>query len=152
MNKFTSKLLRFFLSSLCVGYLPLIPGTFGSLFGCVIVFLLPHFFHNFTYTLILAGFLTILALIAIRALGLEMSDPSFIVIDEVIGLFVAFAGHGVTLLILAAGFVLFRFFDIVKPFPVRQAEKIPGGFGIIADDIAAGIYTSILLFILEKFV
>ena len=80
-------------------------------------------------------------------------DPQFVVIDEVSGQMLAFLTGasalvwlgGIRWSIFAAGFVLFRLFDIWKPWPIRKLESLPGGWGIMADDWLAGIYAAILL-------
>ena len=76
------------------------------------------------------------------------SDPSQVVIDEIIGQMVCFLWVPVSIVSLIAGFLMFRFFDIVKPFPVRTLERLPGGLGIVFDDVAAGLYTGVSLSIL----
>ena len=76
------------------------------------------------------------------------SDPSQVVIDEIIGQMVCFLWVPVSIVSLIAGFLIFRFFDIVKPFPVRTLERLPGGLGIVFDDVAAGLYTGVSLSIL----
>ncbi len=72
-------------------------------------------------------------------------DPSHVVIDEVMGMAVSIAFLPWTFATIAAGFVLFRIFDITKPFPARRSEKLPGGWGIVMDDVVAGIYANIVL-------
>ena len=72
-------------------------------------------------------------------------DPAHVVIDEVMGVAVSLAFVPWTLYTIAAGFVLFRVFDITKPFPARRSEKLPGGWGIVMDDVVAGIYANIVL-------
>ncbi len=72
-------------------------------------------------------------------------DPSEVVIDEVMGMVVAVAFLPLTPTVLLASFVLFRVFDIAKPFPVRQFEKLPGGWGIVMDDVIAGVYANVTL-------
>ncbi len=75
-------------------------------------------------------------------------DPRLVVVDEVLGQWVALAGAAVLNWKSAlAGFLLFRLFDIVKPAPVRQAEALPGGWGIVADDLAAGLYAALVLWL-----
>jgi phosphatidylglycerophosphatase A len=69
------------------------------------------------------------------------------VIDEVAGMLVAMAGHSISFLSLLAGFLLFRFFDIVKPYPIRRVEVFRKGYGILADDIIAGIFVNLLLIV-----
>jgi phosphatidylglycerophosphatase A len=81
-----------------------------------------------------------------RQSGIE--DPRFVVVDEVVGQWLALAGARVfNWKSWLAAFVLFRLFDIWKPFPVRQLESLPGGLGIVADDLMAGLYAALVLFI-----
>ena len=72
-------------------------------------------------------------------------DPSPVVIDEVIGFFVSVAFLPQSLLLGLVGFFLFRALDIVKPSPAREAEALPGGWGIVLDDVAAGVYVNLIL-------
>src|SRR5262249_49277647 len=72
-------------------------------------------------------------------------DPGFVVIDEVAGQMIALIGVFANWKYLLAGFILFRSFDIVKPFPLRRLEKLPGGTGIMMDDVGAGLYALVLL-------
>ena len=83
---------------------------------------------------------------------LESKDASFIVIDEMSGFLVCFLWLPLNLFVLLVGFVLFRFFDIVKPYPIDVLEKrLPGGWGIVMDDVLAGIFTNICLRIVARF-
>lgn len=72
-------------------------------------------------------------------------DPQFVVIDEVAGQLIALIAAPVTWKSFLAGFILFRAFDIIKPPPVRQLERLPGGAGIVLDDVAAGIYALVVM-------
>lgn len=72
-------------------------------------------------------------------------DPGFVVIDEVAGQMIALIGVPLDWKYLLAGFILFRSFDIVKPFPLRRLERLPGGTGIMMDDAGAGLYALVLL-------
>src|SRR5262249_55341636 len=74
-----------------------------------------------------------------------VKDPGFVVIDEVAGQMITLIGVPVHWKYLLAGFILFRSFDIVKPFPLRRLEKLPGGAGIMLDDVGAGLYALVLL-------
>lgn len=80
-----------------------------------------------------------------KIFGNEVSDPQQIVIDEVAGYFVAIAGLGNGILTLLYAFVLFRILDMTKPPPIRQCERLPGAWGIMADDIAAGLVANCFL-------
>ena len=79
-------------------------------------------------------------------------DPGFVVIDEVAGQMIALIGVPVHWKYLLAGFILFRSFDIVKPFPLRRLEQLPGGTGIMMDDVGAGLYALTLLQISMHFI
>jgi len=77
-------------------------------------------------------------------------DPSFVVIDEVAGQMLALVAAPLRWKSLIAGFILFRVFDIVKPPPVRRLEKLPGGAGIMLDDVGAGLYAFIVVQVLLR--
>lgn len=97
----------------------------------------------------------VIASIAVTLIGIPVSttvaresgmkDPGFVVIDEVAGQLITFIGAPLSWKYLLAGFILFRSFDIVKPFPLRRLEKLPGGTGIMLDDVGAGLYALVLL-------
>ena len=136
-----------FLSSGCgLGYMPKAPGTFGTLAGLPICWLMAQL--RPVASLILAA-VFILASIWIsdqsaRLLGRK--DPGIIVIDEICGLVVALIGLPFTFVNVALGFVLFRVLDITKPVPIRTLERrIEGGAGIVVDDVVAGIMVNITL-------
>jgi phosphatidylglycerophosphatase A len=102
---------------------------------------------------LLAG--SVIISIAVTLLGIPVStvvaresgveDPGFVVIDEVAGQMIALIGVPLDWKYLLAGFILFRSFDIVKPFPLRRLENLPGGTGIMMDDVGAGLYALVLL-------
>lgn len=131
------------------GYAPAAPGTAGSLAGLLIGILL-HEYAGFGWwqMLLLAAVVFPVSVWAAtrtaRALGVK--DPSRVVVDEVIGQWIALAGaHPFNWKSYLAAFALFRLFDIWKPAPVRQLEALPEGLGIIADDVMAGCYAALLL-------
>ena len=128
-----------------IGYLPLIPGTFGSLAGVGLFYLVGQS-NSFVY---------FLSLVIVILLGLSLSggaeklfnkkDPSRVVIDEVAGMLIALAFMPLDLRIIVLGFILFRIFDTIKPYPADKIQNLHGAVGIMADDIIAGIYTNIVL-------
>ena len=131
-------------TGLGVGYAPLAPGTAGSLVGLLLVALSWR----------LGGSAILLAIFAIvLALGLWSSavaephfgrrDPGPVVVDEITGQLLSLLFLPPTAGSLVAGFLLFRLFDIVKPYPVRRLESLPGGSGIMADDLMAGCYANL---------
>ncbi len=133
------------------GYFPWGPGTIGSLAAIFIALLL----HTYLGSGRLVFLLLTLALLwpgiwaATRTERLvQKEDPGLVVVDEVLGQWVTLLG--VTVLdwkSWIAAFILFRLFDIWKPWPVRRFEQLPGGVGIVTDDVAAGIYGALILYI-----
>jgi phosphatidylglycerophosphatase A len=137
----------------------LTPGTAGSALGLVLVIALRQTALKPLWLgvalAVLAGLLFFVGVWsagkAEKAFG--RVDPGQVVIDEVVGQIITFiATPRVGWIGLIVGFILFRAFDIVKPFPARQAERLPGGWGIMMDDAVAGCYSSIGLVILGHFI
>jgi phosphatidylglycerophosphatase A len=128
------------------GRAPAVPGTFGTLAAVPPAVLLAHLLPPWGFALA-TGVLAFLAIwtsgVAARAMGLK--DPRPVVIDEAAGLFVTLLYLPVGVETVAIGFVLFRLMDILKPFPARRAEDLPGGWGIVVDDLIAGAYANCAL-------
>jgi phosphatidylglycerophosphatase A len=131
------------------GYAPVGPGTAGSLGALIPAWLLTHSAHWPVYVWPAAALaITIPGIWAagVTARAVGKKDPSIVVIDEVAGQWLTLAGAGAFGWRSAlAAFVLFRAFDIWKPAPVRQLERLPGGTGIMADDLMAGVYGAAVL-------
>lgn len=133
------------------GYWPWGPGTVGSLAGLLIAILLSIYLGTGRLVLLLLT----LALLAPAiwassraARLLQRPDPRIVVIDEVLGQWVTLLGATAFVAkSFIAAFVLFRIFDIWKPWPVHRLEKLPEGFGIVADDLAAGLLGALILYI-----
>jgi len=143
-----------FLSSGCLlGNMPFAPGTFGTLPGLPICWLLSRIDLSITVFLIV---LTIPLAIWIsgkaeRLIGKK--DPGSIVIDEIVGMIVTLAGLPFNAITVGLGFVLFRLLDITKPFPISFLEhRFKGGTGIVLDDVAAGIIANITLRIILQLI
>lgn len=136
-------------TGLGLGYLPLIPGTCGTLLGVPICLLL-NLGGPITYvsgTLVLTAGGVWVADRADRLFGLH--DSPKIVIDEICGFLVAMALIPPGPLMIGIGFILFRFFDILKPFPVGYFDRnVPGGWGVMLDDLAAGVLANVALRVL----
>ena len=131
------------------GHMSIAPGTLGSLIG--ILFILHH--HLLLSVVLWAAMLG-LAIWAshITSLDLNQKDPQQIIIDEVCGIMTTFLFIPVyNWQRLLIGFIAFRLLDIFKPQPVRYMEKLPGGFGIVLDDVMAGVYANILLQLLIRY-
>ena len=126
------------------------PGTWGSLFTMLVWALISHFLPASAVVpanLALAALAIAVGIPAAtqvaRASGLK--DPQFVVIDETAGQLVTLIAAPLTWKSFLAGFILFRAFDIVKPPPVRQLERLPEGIGIVVDDVAAGLYAVVAM-------
>jgi phosphatidylglycerophosphatase A len=135
------------------GNLPKAPGTWGSLVGLLLFFLL-HALSLPVYLATVAGLFVVGSFAAGEAEKiLDKSDPGEVVIDEIVGMLITMIAVPAIPLVMALGFILFRIFDIVKPFPVNFFDqRFHGGLGIMLDDVMAGIYSLIILQLLVRFV
>lgn len=129
-----------------VGTLPFAPGTWGSLVALIAWFLIhdwltPHLFIVVTIIIFIVGVITS----TIVEKNSSSHDPSRVVIDEWVGQWVALAYLPKTIGIGIAGFLLFRLFDIWKPWPIRKLDEIPNGWGIMLDDVGAGLFALIII-------
>lgn len=129
-----------------VGYSPIVPGTLGTLLAIPIYLFLSEI-PSPIYELTLIGFFFLSVWISEGAEQFfGKKDDRRIVIDEIMGFFITLLWLQKTLLVIVIGFILFRFFDILKPFPIRRIEKRwRGGYGVVLDDVIAGIYANILI-------
>ena len=131
------------------GYWPWGPGTAGSLVGLGLAWLMARQFDWATgLPLLLVTLVTTWPGVWASSVAAGSSkDPQFIVVDEVLGQWLTLAGAAtLNWRAFLIGFVLFRIFDIVKPWPVRRFESLPQGWGIVADDLMAGVYGAVVLF------
>lgn len=132
-----------------LGYAPLAPGTMGSLGGLVVYFLVKKSVLLYAFT---AAFFFLLGLIfsgeAERVY--RRKDARLIVIDEVCGMMYALFLVPYSVAAVITGFILFRFFDVLKPPPARRIEAVAGAFGIMFDDLIAAFYTNAILQILSR--
>lgn len=138
-------------TALGAGYSPFAPGTMGAIVGCLALWLFEKYnlISTTTTPLLFIGLIvitTILGIIATDKLESDWGkDPSKVVLDEVIGMWITMMFVPFTFLNVLIGFGLFRFFDIAKPLGIRNLESLKGGVGVMADDILAGIYANIVL-------
>jgi phosphatidylglycerophosphatase A len=153
------------LTTFGVGYLPLAPGTWGSMVGVAIYLGFEAIAVSFTVSgshpieaisasvrFIVGALLALFCILGIWAAGRSTSllgnlDPSQAVVDEVMGQLIVFLFIPFTFSwkLVLTGFILFRLFDIWKPYPIRSLENLPAGLGVCADDIVAGVYGGIVL-------
>ena len=129
-----------------LGFMPFMPGTFGTLLGVLIYFL--NNYYLITSEIVLLIFTTILGIYICgkTAKDIKHHDHPGIVFDEVVGYLVTMMFISFSVLNMMLGFILFRIFDIVKPWPISYCDKkLSGGFGIMFDDILAGIFANLVL-------
>ena len=132
-------------TALGAGYAPIAPGTFGSAVGVILWLVLPNVLWMQVVAIVIVCIVGALSG-TVAEEHFKRRDPGQVVVDEV-------AGMMVTLLLnpvggfgwMAVAFLLFRAADIVKPFPVNRLERLPGGTGIMADDVMAGVYANLVL-------
>lgn len=136
------------------GFSPFAPGTAGALLATLIWFGLSLFVPEVLLLWLTAVLVSVFAVLGIwaadRLKPFWGKDPSRVVVDEMVGVWIALlsapAGH---IWYGWAAFLLFRFFDIFKPLGIRKMEKLPGGVGVMMDDVVAGIYSFIVLFVVR---
>jgi phosphatidylglycerophosphatase A len=156
------------------GYIPWASGTFGALVGLLLCLLPYVHLPSVLIPCIVAGFAVgvytsgevaraegdrlsrtaAAAKAAFQPGERQHADPSIVVIDEMVGMWVSLLWLTPSVASYVLAFVAFRIFDVLKPAPVRQLERLPGGWGIMLDDVIAGIYANVivqaLLFLLSK--
>ncbi len=136
------------------GYFPFAPGTIGTIAGMAFWLLIPINSLHMRLLLVIATFITgVLVSGSIEKKG-NHKDPGFIVIDEVVGIWITlmFVAGSPEMHQLIAAFFLFRFFDITKLPPIKFFEKLKGGYGIMLDDVVAGLLSGIILFLLNNYI
>jgi phosphatidylglycerophosphatase A len=144
--KFLSRVLATFFG---VGFFPRAPGTASSAVALIIYDLALHRLAWPVYTIFLGVLFFLGGLASARyATELGQADPRRVVVDEALGQFLALFLVPARWLPLTLAFVFFRFFDIIKPHPIRELEKLPAGWGIMADDAGAGLAAGALVHIL----
>jgi phosphatidylglycerophosphatase A len=143
LSGLSPKVILFFATGFGVGYLPRLPGTAGTLLAvplsvgvnAIAAISLPIALLTLAAAICCAIWLSTRA-----ALILEQRDPPVIVIDEIVGFMIANLMAPRNVMLLGVAFLLFRFFDIAKVYPLSSLEKLPGGAGIVLDDVMAGLY------------
>jgi phosphatidylglycerophosphatase A len=146
---------RFFLflaAGFGAGYSPIAPGTAGTLVAIPIYFFL-SFIPSPLYELTIITFFFLSSWISEKAQReWGRRDHPRIVIDEIVGFLITMLWLPKTILFIILGFFVFRFFDIIKPPPIRFLERMKGGYGVVLDDVMAGIYANIVLQFVHLFI
>ncbi|MBI5234192.1 MAG: phosphatidylglycerophosphatase A [Deltaproteobacteria bacterium] len=138
------KLTTFLASCAYTGYSPVVPGTVGTFWGVLIWYLIAGLGPLLEITIVLVFILLAMLAASLARKNADTKDPSFVVIDEVAGFLVTSLIIPFTIKNALIAFVLFRIFDVLKPFPVNTMDRLDmKGLGIVLDDIAAGIYANI---------
>lgn len=144
------KMNKIFASVGGVGFLPLAPGTWGAAVGALALLPLQSMAAFPLSFILIISTLTLTWLGAKVAHKLEPEwgeDPKQYVMDEFVGVWVAMIGHSLSPISILLGFILFRVFDIAKPLGIRRFERVPKGWGVMLDDVAAGVYANVALWI-----
>jgi phosphatidylglycerophosphatase A len=136
-----------------LGRIPFAPGTFGTLLGIPLYFLLSAFLPWPLYLAVVVATLPVSAWICgVGARHHGVPDPSMVVWDEVVGMLVALTAAPAGWAPVVVAFIAFRAFDILKPFPVGWLDaRVPGGWGVLLDDVVAGIYALAVVQLLFHF-
>jgi phosphatidylglycerophosphatase A len=145
----------FFSTLLGLGFVPFMPGTFGTFAAAALYLAIPEqYFTVFPYLLYLMLPLVLLFFAGVyltkKAEQVLGHDAGSIIIDELVGYFVAVLFLPQSLLMAVYTFAIFRVFDIAKPYPIKKLQLLPHGWGIMADDVLAGIYTNVFMQILLR--
>ncbi|MBN1154850.1 phosphatidylglycerophosphatase A [candidate division KSB1 bacterium] len=145
-------LIRFVATTLGVGYSPVGPGTCGAIVACLFYwYVFPTNVLSLSLIVLCTFFLGVLSATQIENEDIELygaekgHDPQIVVIDEFVGMLIALLALPKTIPITIVSFILFRFFDIVKPFPIKQSQMLPSGWGIMMDDVLAGVFSNVII-------
>lgn len=137
----------FFATGAGIGLFPKAPGTAGSVLGPLLVAAWQLLDRPLSESIVVSLVFIAVGVVAAGRVASRQrcDDPGFVVCDEIIAFAVVFAGITVTWQTALIGFIWFRVFDITKPWPISRLERLPGGWGIMADDLLAGAFASVAL-------
>ena len=148
-----NKLANWFSTVVKVGYLPIAPGTWGSLAALLIWYIIIGHISSITLiTLIIIIFVLGVYTSSITEINIAQKDPSIIVVDEWVGQWIALLFLQKSIVWGLTAFFLFRLFDIWKPYPIKKLDKMTGGLGIMLDDVLAGIYALMVISVLRAWI
>jgi phosphatidylglycerophosphatase A len=132
------------------GYSPIAPGTAGTAVGLALFLPLRGRSLDVQVAATIALFLLGVVASSLVAANVGRKDPGIVVVDEIVGVWVTLLYHPLTLTTALLGFLLFRLLDMRKPWPARQFEALPKGWGIMADDVMAGVYANLCLRVVDR--
>jgi len=135
---------KLFGSGFYTGYIPFASGTFGSL-AALLIYYIPGFEKTFILIPVIIIFIFYGIYVGSKFEKLYGKDPAQCTIDEVVGMWITLLFLPKTIIISIIAFLIWRLFDIIKPYPARQLEKLNGGLGIMIDDVIAGLYSLIIV-------
>lgn len=138
------------ITGLGIGYSPVAPGTFGTFVGMLMAWGLSPLSGWLAWLTTGVAILVASWLSERGRLHFGTDDPQVVVIDEVVACLLVMAGHPWRWWVVLTGFAAFRLFDIWKPWPVRHAERLPGGIGIVADDLVAAGYAWLVVWMVRQ--
>ena len=151
---------RFLATGFGSGYTPIAPGTAGAMMGLILLYgcqaiTPPDYFvssHFLPLVILTVIFILIGVFVTDKVEKDWGPDPSRVVIDEIVGMWIAVLWIPPTLMNWGIAFILFRFFDITKPLGIRKLESISGGWGVMLDDVLAGIYANVVLQVIVRLI
>ena len=132
------RLIKLLATGFGAGYVSKLPGTAGSILGVGVWLLIQFAGNSWAWIIFAAGILPVIWIASAAERLFDRHDPHCVVIDEIVGMPVALIGIALDWRLVLTGFAAFRLFDIWKPFPIRQSQKLSAGWGIVVDDLLAG--------------
>lgn len=142
---------KFFGSGFFTGYIPFASGTFGSLAASIIYFIIPGSENLLILSVMIFIFFLYGVYVSYKFEKVYGNDPAECTIDEVVGTWIALLNLPKSFLLVVISFFIWRALDIIKPFPARKSESLPGGWGIMVDDVISAFYTFLIMQILYHY-
>lgn len=150
IQKFKLGISRFIATFFYIGYFPIAPGTFASIFTAVLIFIIPTIPIYLQLAIIILILLIGKFTSAYLEKELNIDDPGFIVIDEVLGMLIAVFALPKLISVIIVGLIFFRIFDIWKPWIIDDIQTAKNGWGVMLDDLIAGSFALLINYLLHK--
>lgn len=142
---------KFLGSGFFTGYIPFASGTFGSIVASIIYFIIPESENILLLLGLIIVFFIYGVYVSYKFENVYGKDPAECTIDEVVGTWIALLNIPKSFLLVVISFFIWRALDIIKPFPARKSESLPGGWGIMVDDVISAFYTFLIMQILYHY-